>query len=85
MYSCPSGAPSPFSLSAPESSGHRTEGHSGTIGGTAPIRSVTWVAECASISRRFMFRAEYRSYVVFTSRNDNEEIDEWRGGFAFFF
>src|SRR4030095_8347721 len=37
------------------------------------------------ITRRFMFRAEYRSYVGFTSRNDNEEIDEWRGGVAFFF
>ena len=37
------------------------------------------------ITRRFMFRAEYRSYVLFTSRNENEEIDEWKGGFAFFF
>jgi hypothetical protein len=32
-----------------------------------------------------MFRAEYRSYVLFTSRDENEEIDEWKGGFAFFF
>jgi hypothetical protein len=39
----------------------------------------------AYLTRRFMFRVEYRSYVVFTSRNDNEEIDEWRAGFAFFF
>ncbi|HKE45259.1 MAG TPA: SH3 domain-containing protein [Steroidobacteraceae bacterium] len=39
----------------------------------------------AYITRRFMFRAEYRAYVVFTSRNDNEEIDEWKAGFAFFF
>jgi hypothetical protein len=37
------------------------------------------------LTRRFMFRAEYRSYVLFTSRDDNEEIDEWKGGFAFFF
>ncbi len=39
----------------------------------------------AWLSRRFVLRAEYRSYVVFTSRNDNEEIDEWKAGFTFFF
>lgn len=39
----------------------------------------------AWLTRRFVFRAEYRSYVVFTSRNDNEEIDEWKAGFTFFF
>jgi len=37
------------------------------------------------LSRRFLFRAEYKSYVVFTSRNDNEEVEEWKLGFAFFF
>lgn len=37
------------------------------------------------LTRRFMFRVEYRSYVLFTSRDDNEEIDEWKAGFAFFF
>lgn len=37
------------------------------------------------LARRFFLRAEYRSHVVFTSRNDNEEIDEWKAGFAFFF
>ncbi|MGB5245969.1 MAG: SH3 domain-containing protein [Woeseia sp.] len=36
-------------------------------------------------SRRFMLRAEYKSYVIFTSRNDNEEVEEWKVGFAFFF
>jgi hypothetical protein len=35
--------------------------------------------------KRFMFRAEYNSYLVFTSRDDNEELDEWKAGFAFFF
>ena len=39
----------------------------------------------AWITRRFVFRAEYRNYVVFTSRNDNQEIDEWKAGFTFFF
>lgn len=37
------------------------------------------------LTRRFVFRAEYKSYVVFTSRDDNEEIREWKAGFSFFF
>lgn len=37
------------------------------------------------LTRRFMLRAEYKSYVVLTSRDDNEEVDEWKAGFAFFF
>jgi len=36
-------------------------------------------------SRRFILRAEYKSYVAFTSRDDNEEVEEWKVGFAFFF
>ena len=36
-------------------------------------------------NRRFLFRAEYKSYVVFTSRDENEEVEEWKVGFAFFF
>lgn len=36
-------------------------------------------------TRRFVLRAEYKSYVVFTSRDDNEEVEEWKAGFAFFF
>jgi hypothetical protein len=36
-------------------------------------------------TRRFVLRAEYKSYVVFTSRDDNEEIEEWKVGFAYFF
>ncbi len=36
-------------------------------------------------SRRFLFRVEYKSYVVFTSRDENEEVEEWKAGFAFFF
>ena len=36
-------------------------------------------------TRRLLVRAEYKSYVVFTSRNDNEEVEEWKVGFAFFF
>ncbi len=36
-------------------------------------------------TRRFVLRAEYKTYVVFTSRDDNEEVEEWKVGFAFFF
>lgn len=39
----------------------------------------------AYLTRRFMAKLEYRSYVLFTSRDDNEELDEWKFGFAFFF
>ena len=36
-------------------------------------------------TRRFFVRGEYRSHMVFTSRDENEEIDEWKLGLAFFF
>ncbi len=36
-------------------------------------------------TRRFILRAEFKSYVVFTSRDENEEVEEWKVGFAFFF
>lgn len=39
----------------------------------------------AYLTRRFMFRAEYTGDIVFTSRDDNEEVEEWKAGFAFFF
>ena len=37
------------------------------------------------VTRRFFARAEYRHHMVFTSRNENEEINEWKLGLAFFF
>lgn len=37
------------------------------------------------LSNRFLLQAEYRSYAVFTSRDENEEIDEWTVGFTYFF
>jgi uncharacterized protein YgiM (DUF1202 family) len=37
------------------------------------------------LTKRFIFRAEYKTYVVFTKRNDNEEIREWKAGLSFFF
>jgi hypothetical protein len=37
------------------------------------------------LTRRFFVRAEYKNHVVFTKRNANEKVDEWKLGFAFFF
>jgi hypothetical protein len=37
------------------------------------------------LTRRFFLRGEYKSHKVFTSRNSNEDVDEWKLGFAFFF
>ena len=37
------------------------------------------------LARRFIFRAQYKHYVIFQSTNDNQEIDEWKAGFAVFF
>jgi hypothetical protein len=39
----------------------------------------------AYLTERFMLRAEYTGNVVFTSRDENEEVEEWKAGFAFFF
>lgn len=39
----------------------------------------------AYVSRRFVLRAEYKGYVVLSSRNDNEDVDEWKAGFTVFF
>jgi hypothetical protein len=37
------------------------------------------------LTNRFLLQLEYRSFVVFTSRDDNEEITEWTVGFNYFF
>ncbi len=37
------------------------------------------------LTRRFFLRAEYKAHYIFTKRNQNEEADEWKLGFAFFF
>jgi len=39
----------------------------------------------AHLGRRFLLRAEYKTYVVFTSRDNNEEVESWQAGFSFFF
>lgn len=37
------------------------------------------------LTKRFLFRAGYDSYRVFTSQDDNKDEDAWTAGFAFFF
>ena len=37
------------------------------------------------ITRRFMWRADWRKYTVFTNQNQNEEPEEWKFGLAVFF
>jgi hypothetical protein len=37
------------------------------------------------VTRRFFVRGEYRHHMVFTTRNQNQEINEWKLGLAFFF
>jgi len=37
------------------------------------------------VTRRFIFRAEYQNHVILQEVDDNQEINEWKAGFAFFF
>lgn len=37
------------------------------------------------LSDRFMLRIEYRRHTVLTSRDENEEIDQWKAGFSVYF
>ena len=37
------------------------------------------------LSDRFIFRIEYKRHTVLTSRDDNQEIDQWKTGFSVFF
>jgi opacity protein-like surface antigen len=37
------------------------------------------------LTRRFFMRAEYKAHFIFTKRNANEEADEWKLGFGFFY
>ncbi|MEM7217693.1 MAG: SH3 domain-containing protein [Pseudomonadota bacterium] len=36
------------------------------------------------LTRRFVLNLEYRRHTLFTSRDDNEEVDQWKAGFSFF-
>ena len=49
------------------------------------MKSRTWASAPTFISsKRFIFRVEYKHHTVLTSRDDNEEIDEWIAGFSVF-
>jgi hypothetical protein len=37
------------------------------------------------LTRRFFVRADYRWHTIFTSRDDNEELEEWKVIIACFF
>ncbi len=37
------------------------------------------------ITRSFVFRMDYKHYMVLTSRNENENVEEWKLGFSVFF
>jgi hypothetical protein len=37
------------------------------------------------LTRRFLVRAQYKNYVVLTSRDTHEKIDEWKIGFSAFY
>lgn len=37
------------------------------------------------ITRRFIFRAQYKNYLIFQSADDNQEIEEWNAGLSVFF
>lgn len=37
------------------------------------------------LTRSFVFRAEYRNFVVLTDSNDNDELEAWRTGFGVLF
>lgn len=39
----------------------------------------------AYLTRYVLARVEYRYHVIFTSRDDNEEVSEWKAGFSVFF
>jgi hypothetical protein len=39
----------------------------------------------AYLTRRFFVRADYRWHTVFTSRDDNQELEEWKVVIACFF
>jgi hypothetical protein len=66
-------------------SAHRAQGDDRTVRG--PHRPAAYTGSVCGgyLTSRFLLQAEYRKFVVLTSRDDNEEIDEWTMGFIYFF
>ncbi|MEJ0008498.1 MAG: hypothetical protein WDM77_19585 [Steroidobacteraceae bacterium] len=49
-------------------------------------QSATWAAACGTTLRgASSLRGEYKEHIIFTNRNQNQQVDEWKFGFAFFF
>ncbi len=55
-----------------------------TVDRDDPVANVS-IGTHIYLTKRFIFRLEYNNYKIFTSRNDNEEVEEWKAGFAVFF
>lgn len=51
---------------------------------TNPVGNVG-VGVRAYLLRRFVFRAQYKYYKIFQSKDDNQEVNEWKAGFTVFF
>lgn len=47
--------------------------------------SHTGIGVRAWLARHVLARIEYRYHVIFTSRDENEEVSEWKAGFSVFF
>ena len=65
----------------------RTESFSTIVESEDDTNSTVQVGAGANIylSRRFITYIDYRHHTVLTSRNENEEIDEWKIGISIFF
>jgi hypothetical protein len=37
------------------------------------------------LTRRFIFRAQYKNFILFNSTDNNQEINEWQAGLSVFF
>ncbi len=37
------------------------------------------------LTRRFIFRAQYKNFIIFNSTDNNQEINEWQAGLSVFF
>jgi hypothetical protein len=47
--------------------------------------AIAGIGAKAYLTKRLIFRAEYKNYYVFTSRDTNEDVYEWKLGFSIFY
>ena len=64
---------------------HRAEGDPGAAADRTEQTAYVGGGVRFYLTRRFFLRAEYKAHFIFTKRNQNEDEDEWKLGFAFFF